>query len=133
MIIAKFRFPAVSCRLLVKQYIPTLFTVQKNALRFFRSKLLLQVLFLLLFKGLLLQTNREEFGVVDLHLSKELATIRAPNNILKHPSIHSHNGSDHCLLRLVAIRAMKLFQYSSTAMLLILHATLEDRFYWAHL
>ena len=92
----------------------------RNALCFFPSKLLMQVLFLVLFKGLLLQANREDFGVVDLHLGKELATIRAPNNILKHPSFHSRNGSDHCLPGLVPIRAMKLFQYSSTVMLLIL-------------
>ena len=60
------------------------------------------------------------FEVVDLHLGKESATTRAPNYILKHRSLHSHNGSDRFQPRLKAIRAMKLLQYSSTAIPLIL-------------
>ena len=91
-----------------------------KALRIFRSNLLIQVLFLVLFKNLLLRTNKDDFGVVDFHLGKELATTRASNYILKHRSLHSHNGSDRFQPRLKAIRAMNLLQYSSTAMLLIL-------------
>ena len=60
------------------------------------------ILFLVLFKSLLLRTNNEDFGVVDVHLSKELATTRAPNYILKHRSLRSHNGSDRFQSRLKA-------------------------------
>ena len=91
-----------------------------KALRIFRSNLLIQVLFLVLFKNLLLRTNNDDFGVVEFHLGKELATTRASNYILKHRSLHSHNGSDRFQPRLKAIRAMNILQYSSTAMLLIL-------------
>ena len=87
-----------------------------KALHIFRSNLLMEVLF----KSLLLRTNKDDFGVVDLHLGKELAKTRAANYILKHRSLHSHNGSDRFQPRLNAIRAMKLLQYSSTAILLIL-------------
>ena len=68
----------------------------------------------------MLRTNKDDFGVVDLHLGKELATTRAPNYILKHRSLHSHNGSDRFQPGLKAIRAMNLLQYSTTAILLIL-------------
>ena len=91
-----------------------------QALHIFRSNLLIQVLFLVLFKNLFLRTNKDDFGVVDLHLGKELATTRAPNYILKHRSLHSHNGSDRFQSRLKAIRSMNLLQYSSTAILLII-------------
>ena len=91
-----------------------------KALHIFRSNLLIHVLFLVLFKNLLLRTNKDDFGVIDLHLSKELAITRAPNYILKHRSLHSHNGSDRFQSRLKAIRSMNLLQYSSTAILLII-------------
>ena len=62
-----------------------------KALHFLRSNLLMQVLFLVLFKSLLLRTNKDDSGVVDLHLGKELASTRAPNYILNHRSLCSHN------------------------------------------
>ena len=42
------------------------------------------------------------------------------NQFIKHRSLHSHNNGDRFQPRLKAIRAMKLLQYSSTAILLIL-------------
>ena len=91
-----------------------------KALHNFRSTLPVQVLFLVLFKSLLLRTNNEDLGVVDVHLSIELATTRAPNYILKLRSLRSHNSNDRFQPRLKALRVMKLLQYSSTAMILIL-------------
>ena len=91
-----------------------------NALHNFRSTLPVQVLFLVLLKSLLLRTNNEDLGVADVHLSIELATTRAPNCILKHRSLRSHNDNDRFQPRLKALTTMKLLQYSSTAMVLIL-------------
>ena len=46
-------------------------TGSRNAPRNFLSKLLMHVHFLVLLKGLLLQTTREDRGVIELYLSKD--------------------------------------------------------------
>ena len=61
------------------------------------SKLLMQVLFLVLLKPLLLQTTREDHGVIDLYLGKDLATIRAQNCNFKHQPQQSRSDGGLCL------------------------------------